>query len=175
MDSGDIVNKRFCTHCGHEQMPEEADDGVAVVGEAVGALCPLCLTPLVSALIEGETVCYCTQCRGILAETEAFSLIVSRRRAIHGANPNNIRTQPLDPGELKRALMCPNCNQRMETHPYFGGGNAVVDSCESCGLIWLDAGELAIIDHYAPHVPQFEPTLTPLGGRYQGGPRDMPL
>jgi hypothetical protein len=39
----------------------------------------------------------------------------------------------------------------MEAHPYFGGGNAVVDTCEVCESIWLDAGELAIIERYLPH------------------------
>jgi len=56
-------------------------------------------------------------------------------------------------------LTCPNCQQRMDTHPYFGGGNVVVDTCEGCGLIWLDAGELAIIERYVPHVHQIERTL----------------
>jgi Zn-finger nucleic acid-binding protein len=47
----------------------------------------------------------------------------------------------------------------MDAHPYFGGGNAVVDTCERCGLVWLDAGELAIIERYVPHVHQIERTL----------------
>ena len=30
----------------------------------------------------------------------------------------------------------------MITHPYFGPGNVVIDSCEHCELVWLDFGEL---------------------------------
>jgi hypothetical protein len=30
----------------------------------------------------------------------------------------------------------------MATHPYYGPGNVVIDSCESCDLLWLDFGEL---------------------------------
>ncbi len=111
-------------------------------------------------------VCYCGQCRGFLAEIDVFSVIVTERRAHHG--PHEKRTEPFDPAELKRVLTCPNCQQRMDTHPYFGGGNAVVDTCEDCGLIWLDEGELAIIERYVPHVHQIERTHTLLGGRYQG-------
>jgi hypothetical protein len=48
----------------------------------------------------------------------------------------------------------------MEAHPYFAGGNAVVDTCERCQLIWLDAGELAIIERYIPHVRQIEAPLS---------------
>jgi hypothetical protein len=62
----------------------------------------------------------------------------------------------------------------MDTHPYFGGGNVVVNTCERCSVIWLDAGKLALIERYLPYVHQIERTLTPRGGRYQGGPHDMP-
>jgi Zn-finger nucleic acid-binding protein len=139
---------------------------VAVVGEPVGAVCPVCQVPLVSALIAGETVCYCGRCRGFLAETDTFAEIVTRRRALRGPHEN--RTDPFDAAELGRVVSCPNCQQRMDTHPYFGGGNAVVDTCERCNLIWLDAGELAVIECYLPHVHQIERTHTLLGGRYQG-------
>jgi len=30
----------------------------------------------------------------------------------------------------------------MATHPYYGPGNVVIDSCGQCELIWLDFGEL---------------------------------
>ena len=166
-------NSFHCPHCGSAQFTEETGDGLRVVGESVGAKCPLCRVPLVSALIEDETVCYCGHCHGFLAETDTFSVIVTKRRALH--RPHEKCTEPFDPEELKRVLTCPNCQQRMDTHPYFGGGNAVVDTCEGCGLIWLDAGELAIIERYVPHVHQIERTLTLRGGRFQGGPFDMPL
>jgi Zn-finger nucleic acid-binding protein len=153
-----------CAHCGF-QLPEEAGDGVAF-GQPVGALCPLCRVALVSARIEGETVCFCGRCHGFLAEMETFGVIVAKRRALHGRHEN--RTDPFDPAELRRVLTCPNCGQRLDTHPYFGGGNAVVDTCEGCGLIWLDAGDLAVIERYLPHAHQIERTHTLFGGRYMG-------
>jgi Zn-finger nucleic acid-binding protein len=112
---------------------------------------------LQGALIDGGSVCYCERCRGFLTATPLFGQIVTRRRALHG--PHEQILEPFDPAELKRVLMCPGCRQRMEAHPYFGGGNAVVDTCERCRLIWLDAGELAIIERYVPHVRQIEPGL----------------
>jgi Zn-finger nucleic acid-binding protein len=173
MEPADDPDSVLCTDCGGAPLREEAADGVDVIGEPVGALCPLCRVPLVSALIEDETVCYCGQCRGFLAPIDTFGVIVGKRRARHG--PHEHRSDPFDPAELRRVLACPRCGQHMDAHPYFGGGNAVVDTCEGCGLIWLDAGELATIERYLPHVHQIERTLTPLGGRYQGGPFDMPL
>src|SRR5437868_3441437 len=94
-----------CTRCGFPS-PEESADGVTVVGEPVGALCPLCRVPLVSALIAGKTVCYCRQCGGSLSETDTFAVIVTKRRALHGPHEN--RTDPFDPAELRRVLYCPN-------------------------------------------------------------------
>jgi Zn-finger nucleic acid-binding protein len=30
----------------------------------------------------------------------------------------------------------------MDTHPYCGPGNVIIDTCESCSVNWLDYGEL---------------------------------
>ena len=30
----------------------------------------------------------------------------------------------------------------METHPYYGPGTFVIDSCVPCNVLWLDYGEL---------------------------------
>ena len=151
-----------CSQCGAFHFPEESGDGVAVVGEPVGAACPVCRLPLQSAVIEDETVCYCDRCRGFLAPMDAFGRIVARRRARHGPHEN--RSDPFDPAELQRVLFCPDCNGRMDAHPYCGGGAAVVDTCEECGLIWLDAGELAVIERFVPHAHHIEPVHTLPGG-----------
>jgi Zn-finger nucleic acid-binding protein len=42
----------------------------------------------------------------------------------------------------------------MDTHPYGGGGNAVIDSCFVCRLVWLDAGELTVLERYVPPRPR---------------------
>ena len=133
------------------------DDAFTVSGQPVGAACPVCHLPLQSAQIEDETVCYCNQCRGFLAPIDAFGRIVGKRRSRHGQHEQ--RLEPFDPAELRRVLACPDCGGRMDAHPYSGGGNAVVDTCEECNLIWLDADELAVIERYVPHQHHIEPTL----------------
>ena len=40
------------------------------------------------------------------------------------------------------------CHKPMDTHPYYGGGNAVIDTCPRCQLVWLDAGELTVLGQY---------------------------
>jgi hypothetical protein len=170
-------NHLHCCHCGSYHFLQETGDGVCPLGEATHVACPVCTDksadpngirrrlcrlvssdkPLQTALIDGERVCYCDHCRGFLTKIDTFGVIVTKRRAHHG--PHEQRPGPFDPAELKRGLKCPACQHRMEAHPYFGGGNAVVDTCDRCRLIWLDAGELAVIERYIPHVHRIEPPL----------------
>ena len=154
-----IANRHHfrCAYCGRFEFPEETGDGVSVLSEPFGGSCPVCQLPLQAAEIEGESVGYCGQCRGFLTSLTAFGRIVTQRRAKHG--PNERRADPFDPEELRRVLNCPHCRGHMEAHPYFGGGNAVVDTCDRCNLIWLDAGELAVIERYVPHQHHIEPAL----------------
>jgi Zn-finger nucleic acid-binding protein len=152
-----------CPTCGAFHFPEDAGDGVQPAGEPVGAACPVCRLPLQSAVVEDETVCYCDRCRGFLTPIPAFARAVARRRARRG--PEDPHPGPFDPAELRRELHCPNCSGRMDAHPYAGGGSAVVDACEACGLIWLDAGELTVIGRYVPRAHHIEPVQTLPGAR----------
>jgi Zn-finger nucleic acid-binding protein len=51
----------------------------------------------------------------------------------------------LDRAQLKRKLRCSHCGELMATHPYYGPGNIVVDTCFRCHVIWLDYGEMDIV------------------------------
>jgi hypothetical protein len=49
---------------------------------------------------------------------------------------------PRSSSDADRTLKCPKCGAAMDDHPYGGGGNVNVDTCEACEAIWLDGGEL---------------------------------
>ena len=59
----------------------------------------------------------------------------------------------------------------MVTHPYLGPGAIVIDTCETCDCLWLDAGELKRVvdapgrDRGARDMPQerWEPPLVQAG------------
>jgi Zn-finger nucleic acid-binding protein len=147
----------YCPHCGSYYFPQETGDSVRPTGDATSFACPTCADkPLQTALVDDERVCYCDHCRGFLTRVDAFGVIVAKRRSLH--SPREHHPGPFDPEELKRVINCPACKDRMEAHPYSGGGNVVVDTCDRCHLIWLDAGELAVIERYIPHIHQLEPT-----------------
>lgn len=135
-----------CPFCETFHFPEETEDGVAVIGDEFDWECPVCEKPLAAAAIDGHPVAYCQSCRGFVAENGVFGHIVQKRRS---ARPATIPDcQPFAPDELRRRVRCPRCRGAMDTHPYHGGGNAVIDTCARCRLVWLDAGELTVIVRY---------------------------
>jgi Zn-finger nucleic acid-binding protein len=133
----------FCAYCGSFHFPPESSQGVRVLDEPGALDCPICHIPLTTASIQSNRVLYCTQCRGILAKQSVFLALVDYQRARAPGPPD--RPRPLNAEDLQREVHCPSCHQLMDTHPYYGPGNVVIDNCAHCGLIWLDYGELGII------------------------------
>lgn len=138
-----------CQHCTTFEFPESAEDGVVTLDETTDLSCPVCHKALASAAMEGHTVNFCGHCRGLLTTNALFSQIVANRRAKNVTS--NQPTQPLDKTDFHRRIKCPQCDRKMDTHPYGGGGAVVVDTCSHCHLIWLDAGEIDDIARHQPH------------------------
>jgi Zn-finger nucleic acid-binding protein len=177
----------FCHYCGSFSFPEAAgDDGIRILGEnSESRPCAVCDKPLASALMdETHPVQYCRNCRGVLLLRKSFAAAVEKRRAwaTHPAGP----PVPLNQNELERKVQCPSCKERMTTHPYYGPGNVVIDSCGTCDLVWLDFGELKqIVDApgkdrgdrgYPPNHPDDAPLGSPITGARvvgAGGPNDV--
>jgi Zn-finger nucleic acid-binding protein len=133
----------YCEYCSSFAFPEPSRDGVVPLGKRGDAACPICSTALATAAAAEVRVLHCATCRGVLAEQEAFSTIVRLLRAEATGAPNPVR--PVNREELEREIACPTCGRTMETHPYYGPGNVVIDNCARCEVVWLDYGELAAI------------------------------
>jgi Zn-finger nucleic acid-binding protein len=135
-----------CDYCHAVFYPGEEDDGVVLAsdpGDGAQA-CPVCSVPLVQAAIAKIPVLFCTHCHGLLMPMNMLQSLIDASRA---ADHTPAVQTPPDPSELKRTIQCPKCNRRMDTHPYAGPGNVIIDSCGDCWLLWLDRGELARIAH----------------------------
>jgi Zn-finger nucleic acid-binding protein len=132
----------FCRYCGSFHFPDTASDGgIRVLGEVPASSCSVCSQPLASATLDdAHPVRYCRNCRGALLPRTSFAAVVQQRRAWALDTPGP--AVPLNRDELGRKMTCPACARAMTTHPYYGPGNVVIDSCESCELVWLDFGEL---------------------------------
>jgi len=115
--------------------------------------CPVCEEQnLGVGTISGFQVCYCHGCRGFVLPQKDFQDLVNVLRATY-PGPED-RPVPIDQMELHQKRNCPACVQPMETHPYYGPGNAVIDSCRFCGLVWLDQTELVTIQKAPGRRPQ---------------------
>jgi len=136
-----------CPYCESFYFPAplpDSADRVVPLSERTDVTCPACQLPLMHGAVEQVRVLFCEQCRGVLADSDAFAAIVQQRRANYKGAPRKAR--PIDPAELERHLDCPLCQRPMEVHPYYGPGNVVIDSCSRCHLVWLDHGEIAAIE-----------------------------
>ena len=138
-------NYLFCEYCLALYFPEASSpDGVVVLGEGEKDIkCPVCALRLVLGAIDDVQVLHCSRCRGILANQDAFLDIVNYRRARASGPPD--RPRLLRQADLLRKLYCPICGQLMDTHPYYGPGNFVIDACICCRVVWLDYGEVGIV------------------------------
>lgn len=143
----DLLERRQsyrCSHCGTFKFidsPEDAD-GIRVLERPDQAQrCPACALEMFKALLDGRHgVMFCPACRGVLMPRQRFAHVVHERRAWASGAPE--QPTPIDPREFDRHVFCPSCSAAMSTHPYFGPGSVVIDTCEPCDLVWLDLGEL---------------------------------
>jgi Zn-finger nucleic acid-binding protein len=136
----------FCEYCGSFHFPEvmlsdlAAKEVVEVLIDREGdILCPMCQKPLMEAWIDGYKSWRCEKCRGTLTYQESFWEIVKERRMKTDYPPS--KPEPLDRKEMSRRIECPSCQKTMETHPYYGPGRFIIQTCRFCTLIWLDFGE----------------------------------
>jgi Zn-finger nucleic acid-binding protein len=131
----------ICDYCKRQVTPLADEDGVIVM-DATSHNCPVCRAALANASIESQQFLYCTRCHGMLLEMEKFvSLVDVLREYRYWCRSSQA---PRDP-DSDRVLHCPLCRHEMDGHFYGGGGNVNVDSCETCGALWLDRGELSRI------------------------------
>lgn len=131
-----------CDYCGSFHFPAASKDGVRLLGVAPKNIpCPVCGEALHLASLDDRHHGYqCVECRGLLLERSSFGEAVQSRRSWANGQPDAPR--PLDRNDLERRVACPFCRRPMNTHPYYGPGNIVIDTCDGCNMVWLDYGEL---------------------------------
>jgi Zn-finger nucleic acid-binding protein len=136
-----------CVYCDSLiQLAEISEDRILPTGVTLDCSCPTCDQPLQTGLIEKRRALFCGACFGILIRHADFAGIIQERQA-RRAGQEPAEPRPIDPESYKRQTNCPSCSQRMETHPYYGPGNIVVDTCSECGYLWLDHGEISRVEN----------------------------
>lgn len=129
-----------CDYCGSIHIPQASIDGVKSLKKPGGLDCPVCRQALVVAALDGLRVLHCENCQGILFNQSTFGETLRYLRS-HAPELAQM-PKPLNRSELQRKVLCPSCGRLMDTHPYGGPGNVVIDTCIHCALLWLDPSEL---------------------------------
>lgn len=115
------------------------DEGGELSNTLVGVSCPECRTELMLGTVHGKQFAGCCNCGGMMFQREVFAAVLGHLRANY--KMAELRPAPMDASKLDVKRVCPTCSGRLETHPYAGPGNEVIDSCNVCGVVWLDQGE----------------------------------
>jgi Zn-finger nucleic acid-binding protein len=136
----DDADYLLCDYCQTLHFPDPNSDGVRVLGVKAEISCPICAISLTHASVARERIFYCERCRGMLIAMDVFTEIVDDLRSRREICVD--LAHPPDWKALDREIHCPTCSATMDTHPYCGPGNIIIDTCESCAVNWLDYGEL---------------------------------
>lgn len=116
------------------------DEGGKTTTRPTGVSCPNCHDELVIGEVRACQFAGCPSCGGMLYKQDVFGMLIQHLRT---EKPSPVfMPKPIDFDELKVRRLCPSCQTAMETHAYAGPGNAVIDTCFPCRLIFLDKGEL---------------------------------
>jgi Zn-finger nucleic acid-binding protein len=129
-----------CDYCGAMHFPDPNPDGVRDLGMETESNCPRCTTHLTHATVSGEQILYCGHCHGMLVNMGVFLAVIEDMRSRQSSS--EYTGQQPEWNELDRHIHCPTCGKEMDTHPYGGPGNVIIDTCETCEENWLDYGEL---------------------------------
>jgi Zn-finger nucleic acid-binding protein len=135
-----VVNGRLsCDHCGSQEELPAALEYLELLANTDWP-CPLCSTSLSEGRLDGLPLLCCPGCFGLLIQMRWFAAVIDAARARDARSVHTLPPRRQSPGE--RSLRCPTCGQAMLDHLYGGPGNTVIDTCERCGVNWLDPGEL---------------------------------
>lgn len=162
----------YCAACDCYRFPTDlasSVDPIVSLDGPVEARCPKCDQALTLGVIHDRwKICFCNKCRGYLIESGNLEVMAHHLRATYGGEDD--APSPIDPAELECQRNCPACLGNFDTHPYFGPGNVVIDSCHRCKVTWLDHGELATIMRAPGKRP--DPDSCPLVPTYTHVPTD---
>lgn len=134
-----IIVCEVCHSIRFVDVPDESGDCIIPLDRRGGFHCPCCRRRLVEAAMDGLRVEHCIECDGVLMNNDVFTMFVRNRRS-------EFRDAALQPVILLteqqgQDIHCPCCRRTMNIHPCYGPGYIIVNSCNGCGMVWLDCRE----------------------------------
>ena len=135
-----------CTYCQTQQVAEgepQSLDNIVASDAKSEIFCPCCMDEhqLQFGMLDKIHIAFCPDCFGYLIDSQSMGYVLKNRRKEYSGIEDE--PAPPNPDDLSKSRNCPRCQSHMETHPYYGPGNAVIDSCSRCKMVWMDNGDLA--------------------------------
>lgn len=105
--------------------------------------CPRCAQPLEEPQVDNVAVALCRGCRGVwLAHADLSAILEASWRTVPVAEAEGQSWAAPAEKTADAELWCPRCRHRMEKYGYLGLATIMMDRCDPCAHVWLDAEEL---------------------------------
>src|SRR5687768_3614584 len=110
--------------------------------------CPNCATPLKRKDFDGLVLDTCPTCAGVFFDEGELADL--RGRGEHMMATVDDEIQPEAAGSVAPASekSCPGCGAKMGQFRYLYSSPVILDSCDQCGGVWIENGELKQMHHY---------------------------
>lgn len=106
-------------------------------------VCPDCDERLLAKTFHGVTIDACSKCAGIFFdEGEINALRLDGDQALTEVEDAILPTVQSTPHSPDGERKCPNCRTLMEKYRYLYSSPIMLDSCDHCGGVWVQDGEL---------------------------------
>jgi Zn-finger nucleic acid-binding protein len=113
--------------------------------------CPRCTAELVTVDYEGVEIETCPACQGEWLDADELRQVVQRAEGrfdpqeiaeLNAARVEMFRMKPTD----THRMLCPKCpGVKLSAFNYAATSGIILDKCPECGGIWLDHGEIEMV------------------------------
>lgn len=139
---GFVGEQRRCDFCEAfrcQKLLRNASARIKILCKTTGIACPGCDQDLRFGKLSKMKVLHCAGCDGLLMTRGALRETIRRRRSQDtqpGLAPQAVVGTP-----FQRSAICPQCTRTLELHPYHGPGQALIEACDHCDLVWFEPAE----------------------------------
>ena len=122
--------------------------------------CPRCHVQLERKEMDGVTVEYCSQCSGLCLDSGELDRIAEETPGSLEYSMASGASLAHDDG--RPAIACLKCGtpKQMRKIELLHHSGIVLDRCDSCGVLWLDMGELDAINTHIHRLNRSEAELS---------------
>ena len=104
--------------------------------------CPRCKIALLEGTYEGEYAVHCSSCGGFLINQKSLTKILATM-SVDIFEKIDINIPIPEIPDIGSVEICPDCGGPMDNYGYMESKTVLIDCCDNCNALWIDALELA--------------------------------